>query len=226
MLFLFLATLSFGQERKSTFKRKYNPKPNIEINPLPVFPGEISEYIKENIRYPEKAYENKIDGIVIISYAVQADGFVGKVIVLQGIGYGCDEEAIRVLENMPQWTPGQQNGKNVNTYYTLRIDFNYPDEDLTLLPDRKATFPGNLGKFLRNNFKFPYTATVYETRGEVLVTFIINEYGYVTNIEFLMNVRPDIDEAVRRLIRKMPRWSPAVRDGQRVPSRFSITMDF
>jgi|GEM_PF-1190267 len=225
LLLIFLATLSFGQEKKSTFQRKYNPKPDIQIAPLPVFPGDISEYIKENIHYPQKAYENKIDGRVIVNYVIQADGYVSKIKVKEGIGYGCDEEAVRVLENMPRWTPGQQKGKNINYSNTLKVYFDYPEEDLSSMPNSGSVFPGDLGKFLRNNMVFPYKAMRYEARGEVLITFIIDKYGYVSKVELLKDIGYGVDEAVYKLIRKMPRWKPAITDGKKVSSRYSITID-
>ncbi|MCX6282741.1 MAG: energy transducer TonB, partial [Bacteroidetes bacterium] len=59
----------------------------------------------------------------LLSFVVWSDGSVGNVKVKQGIGSGCDEEAIRVVRLMPNWKPGQQDGKNVNVSFFLPINF-------------------------------------------------------------------------------------------------------
>lgn len=223
---LFLATLSFGQEKKSTFHYRDDPKPNIKIDPLPVFSGEIDSYIKENIHYPEEAYEHKIDGRVIVSYAVKADGYVGRVKVLEGIGYGCDKEAKRLVENMPQWKPGEQNGKKVNTYYTLRVDFEYPEDSLILLQDRKPEFPGNIGKFIRNNIHHTEYAEIYDAQGVVTFEFVIDKMGYVTNIKLINRAGYGLDEATYWMLKRMPRWKPAIIDGKKVAYLQRVSVDF
>lgn len=93
---------------------------------MPEYPGgeeALMKYLSENIKYPEKAKEMKIEGKVFVSFVVQKDGKVADVVVLKGIGGGCDEEAVRVVSAMPNWSPGYQKGKPVNVKYTLPISF-------------------------------------------------------------------------------------------------------
>lgn len=87
--------------------------------------GEIAlmKYISKKMRYPKQAVDERIEGTVIVSFIVDRSGRVTDVTVLKGLGYGADEEAMRVIGNMPAWSPGKQNGKPVAVRYTLPIRF-------------------------------------------------------------------------------------------------------
>ena len=92
----------------------------------PEFPGGINalmNFIARNIRYPEMAREQMIQGRVYLSFIVEKDGSVSSIELLRGIGGGCDEEAIRVVNAMPAWQPGRQNGRAVRVAYNLPIRF-------------------------------------------------------------------------------------------------------
>ena len=96
----------------------------VEDNPS--FPGgeaELYKFLSENIKYPELARQSGISGRVFVTFVVEPDGKVSKVKVLRGIGGGCDEEAIRVVEKMPKWAPGKQRGKAVRVQFNLPINF-------------------------------------------------------------------------------------------------------
>jgi len=80
-------------------------------------------YLSENIKYPVKAKEESIEGTVYLTFVIGSKGEVTDIKVLRGIGGGCDEEAVRVVENMPDWIPGKQRGKPVSVQYDLPIRF-------------------------------------------------------------------------------------------------------
>jgi TonB family protein len=108
---------------------------NLEADSLPVFTivEEMPEYIggqkariqhiADNIHYPAAAREMGIHGTVFVSFIVEADGSLSNIKTLRGIGYGCDEEAMRVVRLMPKWNPGRQNGKNVRVLFNMPISF-------------------------------------------------------------------------------------------------------
>lgn len=80
----------------------------------PEFPGgpeALAYYLGENIRYPKQAKRKKIEGVVIVSFIVETNGELSRIAVEQSIGYGCNEEAMRVIQSMPLWKPGTANGK-------------------------------------------------------------------------------------------------------------------
>lgn len=83
----------------------------------------IYEYIATIIQYPLEARERYIEGSVYVNYIVLADGRVANVNVMKGIGFGCDEEAVRIVQALPRWTPGNQRGKNVAVNMNLKVTF-------------------------------------------------------------------------------------------------------
>lgn len=92
----------------------------------PSFVGGISEmykYLSSKLNYPKAAQRVNLEGKVFVKFVVEKDGSIGSVEILKGIGFGCDEEAVRVIQNMPKWNPGKQNGQNVRVYYTMQIRF-------------------------------------------------------------------------------------------------------
>jgi len=96
------------------------------VESMPEYPGGESalySYLAENIKYPQMAKESGIQGRVFVTFVVERDGRVTDVRVLRGIGGGCDEEAIRVVEGMPKWAPGKQRGKSVRVQYNLPVKF-------------------------------------------------------------------------------------------------------
>ncbi len=93
------------------------------VEQMPQFDGDLAAYLAGHIRYPELAKENNIEGRVVIKFVVNEDGSIAAANVERGIGGGCDEEALRVLNTMPHWKPGKQNGHPVKVYFTLPILF-------------------------------------------------------------------------------------------------------
>jgi len=81
------------------------------------------EFIYSNIKYPPKARESGIQGTVVIRFVVREDGWVEDAEILRNVDGGCGEEALRVVEMMPDWLPGVQRGRAVSVYYNLPIKF-------------------------------------------------------------------------------------------------------
>lgn len=101
-------------------------EPYTMVEQMPQFPGgqaELLKYIAKNLRYPTISQENGIQGKVILRFVVSAEGKVENVQVLRSLDPYCDKEAIRVVQSLPQWIPGKQNGRNVPVYYTCPIVF-------------------------------------------------------------------------------------------------------
>jgi protein TonB len=99
---------------------------NSTVDEMPVPPGGITgltNYMIQNLKYPTAAKEAKVKGMVVVSFVVDAEGNVGSIEVLRGIGTGCDEEAVRVISNSGIWTPAKKEGKAVATKMTLPVQF-------------------------------------------------------------------------------------------------------
>jgi len=96
------------------------------VEKMPLFNGgteELYSYLGKNIKYPDEAKQKGIEGIVFVTFVIEKDGSVTNVKILRGIGAGCDEEAYRVVETMPNWTPGYQDGKPVRVSFALPIKY-------------------------------------------------------------------------------------------------------
>ena len=117
--FLFFAVHACAQDAQPQKPMVVYPYP--EQQPAPEF--DLPKYLSENIHYPDKARKHNIEGRVIVQFIVTETGAIDSVKVVRGIGAGCDDEAARVVKSMPAWKPGKQNGKPVNTRFTLPVVF-------------------------------------------------------------------------------------------------------
>jgi protein TonB len=99
--------------------------PRIFADIMPVFPGgdeKLLSYLSK-IKYPMRAKEENISGMVYISFVIDTDGKIKDVKLLRGIFADCDEEALRVVRGMPSWIPGKVNGVNVPVLFRLPVNF-------------------------------------------------------------------------------------------------------
>lgn len=87
----------------------------------------LMKYLKSNVNYPSAASRANIGGRVVLQFVVERDGSVAQIKVIKSVGYGCDEEAVRVVKNMPKWTPAKQNGRAVRSYFTLPVTYTLED---------------------------------------------------------------------------------------------------
>ncbi|MDB5240407.1 MAG: energy transducer TonB [Spirosoma sp.] len=116
------------------------------VEEQPEFQGglkNLGPYLSQHLKYPEAARKASVQGKVFVNFVVTKSGEIADVKILKGIGFGADEEAVRVVSGMPRWVPGKQSGKAVNVQYNLPINFQ--------LSEGKATANGKLSAF----FSFP-----------------------------------------------------------------------
>jgi periplasmic protein TonB len=114
--------------------------PFIVVEDMPIFPGcnddqlskdekkectsnKLLAFLYSKIKYPEIARQNEIEGTVYLRFVIEKDGSVNTATILRDIGGGCGDEALRVLNTMPKWTPGKQRGRPVRVQYNLPIKF-------------------------------------------------------------------------------------------------------
>lgn len=104
----------------------YDNKIYGEVEQPPVFPGgdaALMKFINDNMRYPQAAIENNIQGRVIVTFVVNGDGSIGQVKVARSKDPDLDKEAVRVVKSLPRFQPGKQSGKNVAVWYTIPVTF-------------------------------------------------------------------------------------------------------
>lgn len=135
ILLLCCISLQVQAQPKKPVKKKHRHGPYEPAPPPPIlvyveqraeFNGgmeALTRYIHSQMRYPEQAREAGIAGKVIVQFVIGTDGNVSDISVLRGIGAGCDQEAVRVVRNMPQWYPAKKNGRAVKSYFILPLVF-------------------------------------------------------------------------------------------------------
>ncbi|EFN91114.1 energy transducer TonB [Prevotella amnii] len=90
---------------------------------MPTFKGDVNSWLSSHITYPAVAAENGVQGKVIVKFVVGRDGSVSQAQVLRGVDPALDREALRVVNSMPKWNPGMNNGQAANVWFTLPITF-------------------------------------------------------------------------------------------------------
>ena len=98
----------------------------IIVEQMPEYAGglaALSKFLQKNLRYPNPASNAGVSGKVYVQFVVGQDGAISKVDILKGLGFGCDEEAQRVIKLMPHWSAGKQSGRAVAVKFTLPINF-------------------------------------------------------------------------------------------------------
>ena len=92
---------------------------------MPQFNGDLYKYIGDHLNYPVIARNNQVEGTAYVSFIVEADGAVSTVKIMRGVAgdMGLNDEAVRVIKELPAWKPGSQNGHPVRVQYTIPIKF-------------------------------------------------------------------------------------------------------
>ncbi len=218
--FWFAATTAFCQSRE--------PKPNVYfyVEQMPKAGYDYQQYLNEHIKYPEAARASNVEGRVIVRFIVNEDGSISDCTVMRGIGSGCDEEALRVVKSFPAWSPGRQAGKPVSVYYTLPIVFRLNGDEA-----QKTTAAGNSGdahvpgmptpgydvkQYIAENVTYPMEARKKGIEGRVLVKFVVNEDGHISDGMVVKGIGGECDKEALRVIKNMPPWKPDPQNPKRV----------
>ncbi len=102
-------------------------QPFLTAETMPSFQGgdlnTFRKWVQDNVRFPQIALENGISGRVVLSFVIEKDGRLTNIQVLQTPDRSLSEEAIRVLNKSPKWSPGKQRNQTVRVKYTLPVDF-------------------------------------------------------------------------------------------------------
>ena len=119
---LFMAnTTTMAQDKKVANDKVYE-----KVEVMPEFPGgeqAMMDFVAKNVVYPQEARDKEISGRVMVGFIVEKDGGISDAKVVKGIGGGCDEEAVRVVNAMPKWKPGKQKSKPVRVSFMMPFNF-------------------------------------------------------------------------------------------------------
>lgn len=194
----------------------------------------FTEFIAENIRYPEEAKVKGIEGRVFVQLTIMADGSVGNVNVVKGADPLLDEEAVRVIESSPRWNPGMQDGKPVDVMFTMPVTFvlpgGEPEEEVFFIVEVMPDFQGGgqdaFRSYLAENIRYPQEAVEEGIRGRVFVEFIVRSDGSVSDVKVVRGVDPLLDNEALRVVNSSPLWLPGRQRGQEVDVKFVFPVIF
>lgn len=119
-VFLMLAVGCFGVQAQT------DDEIYVAVEQQGEFPGgqaALMKWLCANVRYPEAAQANDIQGRVLVKFVIEKDGCITNVKIAKGVDKDLDLEAKWVVSKMPRWTPGKNNGKPVRSYFTLPVTF-------------------------------------------------------------------------------------------------------
>lgn len=181
-------------------KETDNTKVYDVVDKMPQFPGgdeALLKYISTNLRYPQTAFFNGVQGKVTLRFTVLETGKVGSIEVIRSLEHECDKEALRVIKTLPNFIPGEQNNKKVAVWYTLPITFKINDESadnskVYTIVEKMPQFPGGeqeLMKYFAQNLIYPAEAAKTGTQGKFVVRFVVSETGKVKDIGLLFNIK-------------------------------------
>lgn len=187
----------------------------------------MSKFLSDNIKYPEDAKTNHIEGKIIYKFYIDTDGSIYDIQVIEDkIGHGCAEEGLRVLKLMPKWKPAEYKGEVVKIYYTLPIVFKLDDytEKIDIV---YAKFPGghdSLISYLNNASQVILNKKSSKKR--ILVMFNVNEKGKAQDVYIPQIKNKTLLAKLISYVENMPIWIPEFRSGKNVTSEKSVVFEF
>ena len=125
MLLMAVCCLMTANAQKTVVSQT-DPKVFDTVEQMPEYPGGMQamiEFLQANMKYPEDAAKQKVEGRVMVQFVVETDGSISDVHVAKQVFPSLDAEAIRVVQAMPKWTPGKEKGNVVRVKYNLPIVF-------------------------------------------------------------------------------------------------------
>lgn len=123
IIFIFFTTVNTITAQTDVKKTQQNTQ---VLDKLPEFPGgegALTKYIASNVQYPKLAIEKKISGIVIVLFVINEKGKVVEAKLKQKVSPCLDKEALRVINSMPNWKPGEKDNKTVKSIMQIPVNF-------------------------------------------------------------------------------------------------------
>jgi TonB family protein len=219
------------------------------VENMPKFPGGddgLLKFLQTETKYPKEAQDKGLEGRVVARFIVNEDGSISGAEVIRGVDPLLDAEALRVIKAMPKWEPGKQNGKAVNVQYTLPVTFqlsavseiSQKTQSVNSEVDANGAynvveempeFPGGnneLMKYLTSSIKYPAEAVESAFQGRVVVSFIVNKDGSISDIKVLRGVASALDKEAIRVVSAMPKWIPGKMKGEAVRVKYTLPVTF
>ena len=212
--------------------------PRLESYNVPEFPGGEEaqrKFLAENLRYPQEAREQGIEGKVIVKFTVSDEtGEIQNPRVVRSVHPALDAEALRLVKAMPRWTVAgdPDKGKLKSVEIEMPIEFKLDGQPLSKVYDKVnelPQFPGGnhaLFQFIKDNQRYPQIAKENGIQGRVILQFVVDETGKVSDPKVLRSVDPSLDAEAIRIVKAMPRWTPGMQDGKALAVRYTLPVNF
>ena len=223
----------------------------LAVEEQPMFPGGMEammKFLQQNVKYPKEAQEQGKQGRVIVQFVVNKDGSISNDTIVRSVDPLLDAEALRVVRSMPNWTPGKQRGKEVRVRFTLPVTFRLDGgeeskpvevkqvvkaptqgDEIFNVVEEQAMFPGGdteLMKFIQRNIRYPKEAQEQGKQGRVIVQFVVEKDGSITEAKVERSADPQLDAEALRIVSAMPNWTPGKQRGEPVRTRFTLPVTF
>lgn len=207
----------------------------------------FAQYLADNQQYPTAALQAGAQGTVTVKFVVEKTGALGEVAVAQPGNALLDAEAVRLIKAAPRWTPARHRGAVVRQSQTVPVTFQIPGEapapaapaaatpasagstTQVVTADRPARPVGGTEAFfewIQTNQRYPALALQRKIDGKVMMEFLVEKDGSLTDIKVIKRLGSGLDEEAVRLLKAAPRWEPALYKGQPVKQKMVLPVLF
>lgn len=206
-----------------------------------------AQYLADKQQYPTAALQAGVQGTVTVTFVVEKTGTISSVAVAQPVHPALDAEAIRLIKGGPRWTPARHRGGVVRQQATVPISFEIPAETgaapaasgtapaagatttTVVKPDQPARPVGGTEAFfewVQQHQQYPALARQRKVQGKVVMEFIVQKDGSLTDIKPVQRLGSGLDEEAIRLIKAAPKWQPATYQGQPMKQKMVLPVVF
>jgi len=215
-------------------------KIHLTVDKQPSFPGGLEafgKYLGNTVKYPGSDREKGVSGRVICTFVVERNGTLTDITALNGPSQAMKDESVRVLKLSPRWQPGLQGNKPVRVQYTVPINF-VLDASGTTADDngkiysqveKQPMFPGGLeafSKYLSTNIRYPAEDKNNGIEGKVIVTFVIEKDGTLSDIKAVRGPSETLKSEAVRVLTRSPKWQPGYQNNQPVRVSYAVPIAF
>lgn len=224
---------------------------------IPLYPGgtpEMHRFISTALKYPEDARERNAQGLVVYTFVVEKDGSLSNFNIIHRADSLLNQEALRILQSMPAWRPGRNNGEVVRseTYVPMYFKLNQhavasgnpvkPSRNFSktsvevleqntiyTIVDKMPVYTygeSGLSDFISHNIRYPREARQAGIEGRILCSFIVASDGSISNIEVVEGDNKSLNDEAVRVLGIMPKWIPGENEGKKVYVKCLLPIDF
>ena len=209
-----------------------------------------AQYLADKQQYPTAALQRGAAGTVTVTFVVEKSGGISNAMVAAPLAPELDAEALRLIKAGPRWTPAQHKGGKVRQRVSVPISFQIPAgaADVPPATSTTAATPGASGgtttvvaadqparpvggteaffEWIRQHQQYPALARQRKVEGRVMVEFIIQKDGSLTDAKVLKPLGSGLDQEALRLIKAAPKWTAATYQGQPVRQKMVLPVLF